>query len=212
MNNFLDQRKLGIIIGIIVVVGVGIYFTQEVSEKKEQEGKSALYKIQKTYEDEVKALSDADKAPGASYDVDAKLSKTVSELNGMLNAKSAPDRVLYEAALKLGTMYLDHGQADKAVAAYQKASTFANSSFQKASAYYILGVADERATQFKAAIDAFQQGLSKNVDGLNGEILLGMVRNYLKLNDKQNAKLYFEKLNKDLPGAKATEMAQELLK
>ena len=130
----------------------------------------------------------------------------------MLNAKSAPDRILYEAALKLGTLYLEHGQSDKAVIAFQKASTFASSSFQKASAYYILGVADERTSQFKAAIDAFQQGLSKNVEGLNGEILLGIVRSYLKLNDKQSAKLYYEKLNKELPGAKVTEMAQELLK
>jgi tetratricopeptide (TPR) repeat protein len=212
MNNLLDQRKIGIVVAVLIVLGVGIYFTQEVSEKKEAEGKSALYKIQKTYEDETKALSETDKAAGASYDVDAKLPKTVSELNGVLNAKSLPDRELYEAALKLGNLYLEHGQADKAVASFQKASAFAGSGFQKASAFYILGIAQERATQFKAAIDAFQQGLTKNVDGLNGEILLGMVRNYLKLNDKQNAKLYYEKLNKDLPGAKATETAQELLK
>ena len=212
MNNLLDQKKIGILIGALIVIGVGVYFVQSANEKKDQEGKSALFKISKTFEEEMKALPEDQRAPGTTFDVDAKLSKTVSELNGLINAKNASSNVLYEAALRLGTLYMDHGQADKATSALQKTTTFAHSNFQKASAYYVLGVSEERANRMKEAVAAFQEGLAKNVDGLNGEFLLELVRTHLKLNEKDTAKHFADRLNKDLPSSRAGVAAQELVK
>ena len=50
------------------------------------------------------------------------------------------------------------------------------------------------------------------MDALKGDDLLGMVRMSLKLNDKEHAKLYLEKLNKEVPGSKAAETADALIK
>ena len=205
-------RQVGILIGALALLGLGIYFYQQNADKKEQDGKSALYKIQKTFEEEMKAVPEAERAPGVSLDVDTKFSKSVSELNGMLAAKSAPSRVLFEAGMKLGSLYLDYNQTEKAIEAMKKTQAFAKSKFQKAASLYLLGTAQERANHPKESLEYYQQGVSTDVDGLKGELMLGMVRDYLKLNDKANAKLYSEKLAKDLPGAKPTLEAEELVK
>ena len=212
MDNLLDQRKMGMLFGTLVLLGVGIYFFQQASDKKDQEGKSTLYKIEKTYEEESKAIPEADRSVGAVLDVDAKYSKTVAELNGMMSAKTAPSRVLFEAGVKLGTLYLDHGQAEKALTPLKQVLDFSSSSFQKASSYFLLGVAQERSKQFAEATKSFEAGLSQNVEGLNGELLLGVVRMSLKLNDKNKAKLFLERMNKEVAGSHAAEVADELVK
>jgi hypothetical protein len=212
MNTFFSQRNIGIIVGLLAVVGVGTYFYQQSMEKKEQEAKSALYKIQKTFQEENAAVPAAERDAGVTVDVDAKFSKTVSELNGMISSKTAPDRILFEAVLKLGTLYLDHNQFEKAAGILKNGSQFAKTHLQKATGQYLLGVSYERANQAKEALASFQAGLAENVDGLKGELLLGMVRMSLKMNDKEKAKLYSEKMNKELQGSKATETAMALVK
>jgi tetratricopeptide (TPR) repeat protein len=212
MNSFLDQRKLGILVGAIIVIGIGVYFAGQASDKKEEAGKTALYQVNTTYEEEAKALPEADRAVGTTLDVDAKFPKTVSELNQMVTAKKEPARVLYEAGVKLGTLYLDHNQADKAVVIFKKVTDEASTKFQKASAFFLLGTSEERANQFKEALDSYQSGLTSNVDGLKGELLLGSVRTSMKLNDKEKAKLYLERLNKESPGSRSAEIASSLVK
>ena len=64
MNNLLDQRKIGFIIGGLFIFGAGIYFYQQNADKKDQEGKSALYKVQKTFEDETSAIPADQREPG----------------------------------------------------------------------------------------------------------------------------------------------------
>jgi tetratricopeptide (TPR) repeat protein len=212
MEKWFDRRRVGILVGIVIAAGIAVFFAQQVSEKKEQEGKSALYKIQKTFEEEQKSLTDAEKQAGASLDVDARYSKTVSELNGLISAKSANDRVLFEASLKLGTLYLDHLQFEKASTALKASAGFAKSGLQKASSQYLLGVSYEQNQKFKEALEAFQSGISQNIEGLKGELLLGAIRASLKLNDREKAKKYSDQISKDLKGSKAVETAEALLK
>ena len=212
MDNLLDQRKLGFLIGALVLAGVGIYFYQDSADKKDQAGKTALYQVQKNFEEETAALPEADRTAGVPLDVDSKYNKTVAGLNSMLSEKKASARVLFEADTKLANLYLDHNQADKAVAVLKNIGDYANSGFQKASGFYLLGVAHERVSQFKEASDAFDKGLSQNVEGLKGELFLGMVRTSLKLNDKGRAKLYLEKMNKEVAGSHAAEAADEMVK
>ncbi|NDG83743.1 MAG: hypothetical protein EBX52_01735 [Proteobacteria bacterium] len=197
---------------MLVFAGAAVFFTQQVSEKKEQEGKSALYKIQKTFEEEEKVLTDAEKQPGSALDVDARFSKTVSELNGLLAAKSASARVLYEAAMKLGTLYLDHLQYEKAASVIKTGAEFAKTDFQKVAAQFLLGVAQEQNRKFSEALEAYQAALSRKTEGLSGELLLGAVRVSLKLNDKVKAAKFLEQLNKDMKGSKAAEAAEALVK
>ena len=212
MDNLLDQRKVGFLIGALVLAGVGIYFFQDSADRKDQEGKTALYQVQKNYEEETAALPEAERSTGAALDVDGKYSKTVAGLTQMLNEKKASSRILFEAVMKLANLYLDHNQTEKAVAVLKNVGDYAKSGFQKASGFYLLGVAHERLSQFKEASDAFDKGLSQNVDGLKGELFLGMVRTSLKLNDKGRAKLYLEKMNKEVAGSRAAETADEMVK
>ncbi len=212
MNNLLDQRKIGIIVGALVIVGAGIWFFQESSEKKNQEGKTALYQVQQTFDTEYNALLPAEREIGAKVDIDSKLPKTVTALNGLLSAKTFSHHTLFEAGVKLGSLYLDHGSAEKAATVFKNTTQFAGSSFQKASGFYLLATAQERASQFKEALASYQESMNEGVEGLKGDDLLGMVRMSIKLGDKERAKLFLEKLNKEVPGSKAAETADSLVK
>lgn len=203
---------MGILLGLMVVLGVGIHFVQQGRDQKEQEGKSALYRIQQTYDQELNALPEAQRPAGVTLDVDSKFPKTVSELNGMISAKKVSDRVLFDASMKLGTLYLEHNEPAKAVNALKSMPDFAKTDFQKASAYYLLGSAQERAGLNKEAAESFEQGLKKKVEGLKGEFLVGLIRSLVKTNDVNKAKNYLEQLRKELPGSKALEMGESLVK
>jgi len=212
MEDIVNKRMVSILVVILIILGVGVHFYQQAADQKEQAGKTALYEVQKTYETETTALPQAERAPNAELDVDAKYPKTVSELKKMLAEKKAPNSVLFEAAFKLGTLYLDHGQTAQAVSALKEITQFGKTDFQKASGFYLLGMAQERAKQFQDAIASFQKGLKSDVSGMNGEFLLGMIRSHLKLNEKEKAKLYVEKLNQEFPGSAAARTAEELMR
>jgi tetratricopeptide (TPR) repeat protein len=212
MENWFDRKKVVVLSVLIAVAGVGTYFYQSVSETKEQEGKSALYKVQKTFEEESKAIPESEKTAGAALDVDTKFSKTVSELNGLLKARTANNRILYEAAYRLGTLYLDYRQPEKAAQSLKEGVSFAKAGIQKASIQYLLGSALEQASKAKEALGVFQEGLSQNVSALKGEFLLGMMRMHLQLKEVDKAKKLSEQITKELSGSKSVDIANQLLK
>jgi TolA-binding protein len=211
MENWFDRKKVLFLSVLLVVAGVGTYFYQSVTEKKVEEGKSALYKVQKTFEEESKAIPEAEKTAGASLDVDSKFSKTVSELNGLLKARTASDRILYEAAYKLGTLYLEYRQPEKAVQSLQEGVSFAKAGIQKATIQYLLGSALEQTSKAKEALGVFQDGLSQNVGALKAEFLLGMMRMHLQLKEVDKAKKISEQITKEFPGSKSADSAAQLL-
>lgn len=208
---YLNPKRLMIIIGSLAVLGGAIYFSQNYSEKKEQEGRSSLYQIQKTFEAETKAIPETERNSG-TLDVDAKYPKTISELNGLVNSKKGTDHTLFEANFRLGNLYFQNQQAKKAEDAFNAALKYANGAFQKSTCLLMVGLSSEKSDQFKQAIDLYTQGLSKGFDGLKPEFLLGLVRNHLKLNEKEKAKLYSEKLTTEYSGSREAMSAQELVK
>lgn len=212
--NLLNKKNIIVAVSAIIVLGVGTFFYQQSCDTKEQAAKSALYQVQKTLETETATLSEAEKAAGSKFDVDAKFSKTVAALNGMLSSATTDARVKYEAGVKLGTIYMEFAtdnQVSKSVDAFKKASETAKSSFQKASAFYLLGNAQERTNQIKEAAESFQSALNQNYEGLNGELLLSLVRVNLRANDPVKAKAFADKLSKDAPGSRAAQEAQKLV-
>lgn len=212
MENWFDRTRLLITLGVLTLVGAGTYLYQSFSEKKEQEGKSALYRVQKTFEEESKSISDSERSAGAFLDVDSKFSKTVSELNQILKNRSSSERVLYEAAFRLGTLYLEHRQPEKAASPLRDGVAFSKSGIQRASIQYLLGSALEQANQAKEALGAFQEGLSQNVDAMKGEFLLALVRVHLQRKDLEQAKMVSERISKELAGSPFAETAKQLLK
>ncbi len=212
MENWFDQKRLLVISVFLVLAGIGTYVFQSMMEKKEQEGKTALYKVQKTFEEESKQIPEADKVPGAALDVDSRFSKTVAELNAILKSKSVEERALYEAAFRLGSLYLENRQPEKATIPLREGVGFSKSGIQRASVQYLLGTAFEQANQAKEALGAFQDGLSQNVEAMKGEFLLALVRVHVQRKDIEEAKKISSQIGKDFPGTKLSESANQLLK
>jgi TolA-binding protein len=212
MDKWFDQRRIGALVAVFLVLGFGVYFVQQSQEKKDQEGRSAIYKVMKTLEEEEKAISDAEKIPGAPVDVDARFSKTVAELKGLLAAKSGNNRVLFDAAMKLGSLYLDHGLAEKAIPGFQSATGFAKTDLQKSASGYLLAVSFEESSKWKDSVQAYESALKNGPDGLKAEILFALVRNELKLNEKEKAVAFSDRLKKEHSGTKAADAADALMK
>jgi tetratricopeptide (TPR) repeat protein len=212
----LNRQSVGVILGVLVVLGLGIYGYQSYQGKKEAEGRAALYQANQVMDEEVKALSEADRnlmnAKDAGFSVDQKLSKTVTELKAILNSANRNTQTRFEAAFKLGTLYLDHGQSKAATEVFQTALNQAGTSFQKSSLFWLMGMAHEQGQAIAEANAAYLQGVQKGIDGMKGAFYLALVRTYNKLNQKDQAKLYSEKLNQEFPGTAWVTEAQELLK
>ena len=212
--NLLNKKNIIVLVSVLVVAGVGTFFYQQSCDQKEQAAKTALYQVEKIFQSEVTTLTEAEKATGTKLDVDAKFPKTVAELNQLLGGKMNSERVQFEAALKLGTLYLEYSKDDslgKAIDALKKVSDFGTTKFQKASALFLLGTAQERANLAKDAADSFQKALNQDYEGLKGELMLSLVRVNLKANNPAQAKTFSDKLNKEAPGSRAAQEAQKLI-
>jgi tetratricopeptide (TPR) repeat protein len=212
MENLLTRKNVLVLMAALVLAGAGTYLFQANTEKKNEEARAALYRVQKTFEDETKALTESEKAPGAKLDVDAKFPKTVAELNGILKSGSTDDRFLHEAAHRLGTLYLENGQPEKAASALKDGVQASSGGIQKASLQFLLGSALEQSSKFKDALEAFRSGLAQNVAPMKGDFLLGMMRAHLKLNETDQAKKVSAMISSELPGSKAAEAASQILK
>ena len=154
-----------------------------------------------------KAGKDAPKPPATptaesvaykKAEVDTQFPKSVSALK-----KAALDfsgtRPGFEAQISLGDLYLDHGDAPKAIPFYEKAVDMAPGKHEKAVALYSLGFAGESAGKYAEAIKAFDKSLSTADIGLNGDILQGMARSYEQLHDTANARSTYDKIISQLP-------------
>jgi tetratricopeptide (TPR) repeat protein len=212
METWFDRKRLTILGGVLVLAAVAVFFGQKWFEKKEQEGKSALYRVQKSLEEEQATLTEAEKAPGVALDVDARFPRTVAGLNDLLTGKTGGGRESFQAGVTLGSLYLDHLQTEKAQSVLEAGAAAARTSLQKASSRYLLGLAYEQGSKFKEALGSFESALSENVDGLKADLLLGAVRVSLAAGDSEKAKKFAERLSKDLPGSPASETAEALVK
>ncbi len=212
--NFLNIKNISILGSLILAVGVGVYFVQQSNESKEQSAKAVLYEVQKTLDSETAKLTEAEKAPGAKYDVALKLPKTVAELNRVLADGSLSKQVHFEAAIQLGNLYADHqvdANKETTLHAFNKAVEFAKTDFQKSTSRYLLGVTHEQQGQLKDAEEAFKKALSVGYEGMTGELMLSLVRISIKNSNPAQAKTYADQLNKDHPGTRAAQEAQKLI-
>jgi TolA-binding protein len=212
MENWFTRRNILVLALVLVGAGGGTYLYQHQAEQKEQAGKALLFKAQQAYENEIKGLSEGERGGGIELDVDDRFAKTTAELKSVISRADAPSRIRFEAALRLGSLYLDFRHPDRALEFFKTGSMTAKSSLQKASADYLLGTAQEQSRMFKEAMESFQRGVGQNVEALKADFLLAMVRVSLQLKDTVQAKTHSDRLNKELPKSKAAETAKSLLK
>ena len=88
----MDSNRLILVVGGLLVLGGAIFFAQSYTEKKEQEGRSSLYQIQKTFESELKAVPEAERAQGVALDVDAKFPEPTAVQCGLINSTKGTER------------------------------------------------------------------------------------------------------------------------
>lgn len=212
METWFTRRNILVFALTLAGVGTGTYLYQRQSEQKEQAGKAVLFKAQQAFESEFQALSEEERGVGVELDVDSKFSKTVSELKELLKRSDSTSRVRFEAALRLGSLYLDYRRPDQAVEFFKTGAGDASSSFQKATAEFLLGTAQERNRMFQEARVSFERGIGRNVEALKADFLLGMVRVSLQLKDSAQAKNFSDRLMRELPKSKAAEIAKSLVK
>jgi hypothetical protein len=212
--NSINSKTIFIAGAVVIAVGAGTYFYQSSKDQKEQVARNELFQARQAVEAEQVALTEAEKAPGAKLDVDTRLSKSVKALNTLLESSTSTRHSKFEAALMLANLYLDYSEdqnLSKAIDLLKKSSEWAETSFQKASAFYLLGGALDRAGQNKDSQDSLQKALQQGDEALKNEILLSLVRISMKNKDQVQAKTFSEKLNKESPGSRAAQEAQKLV-
>src|SRR5690606_18846574 len=93
-------------------------------------------------------------------------------------------RAGFEAAVALGNLHLQHGQAEAAIEWFKKASGAAPSRFEEALALYSQGVALEDTGKTKEALAAYIDALNQGQEPLKGELLMAKARVHEALGEK----------------------------
>ena len=238
MGNFfteLAQNTRVLIAGLValIVLGTAIALYSQRETTKVGEGRDALFKADKTFETELKALATALKPPATTpskdkkadaaktqpdsfdleavvyqkLDVDQKFPGTVKELSTIEKSYSG-NRIGYEASVKLGGLYFDHAQYDKALPWFEKAVSSAPGHFEKALALSSLGYAQENLAKPADAIQSFQKALNMGEVSLKGDLLLALARNYESNHDTAKARGAYDQILSDLPNTDYSKTAE----
>lgn len=212
--NLLNSKNAIILASGIAVLGGITYFYQQSVDQKIQAARTQFYQVQKTLESEMAVLTEAEKVPGARFDVDAKLPKSVAELRQLIDSAQITDQVRFEAMMKLASLYLEHSEESALKPSIELMKRYADAgktAFQKSSIYFMLGSAQERSNLIQDAMDSYQKALKQEDQGLKSELLMSLVRVCVKGNDLAKAKSFSEQLTKEAPGSKAAQEAQKLI-
>ena len=142
------------------------------------------------------------------FDVDAKLGSSVKEIEAVTQAYPNT-RPAYEGMMVLGKLYLDHGQPEKAVTWFQKA-TENSSSLDKALAWSSVGYAQENLAKYKEAIAAYDQALNQGEAVIKGDLLMGKARSYQAIPDLAQARATYDLIISQLPSTDYSKTAESL--
>lgn len=203
----LNSKNMISLVVALIVLGVGVYSYQNHQEQKEDAGRSALYQAQKTYEEELKTIPEAER--NQPLDIATKFPKTVAAYQHAQTVGT--DQTKFESAYQLAQVYLLHQSYDGALQALQGAQEHASGNFEKTSVLFLKGRIYEVTQKYSEASQTFNQALSKGFEGLKAEIFSGLVRSYFKEGQKEKAKTYLEKFKKDFPKAQDLEPLEKML-
>jgi len=216
---------------VIVVAGLlglgllGAFFMNRL-EARSDSARNALFLATQSMRTELKAISDLEKpkaapvddkktpntAPDAGvafkkFDVDAKLPETVKKLKD-IDQNFGRTRSAFEARLKLGDLYFNHGEFSKALPWYEKAVGSATGNFEKTLALSSLGYANESLEKPADALQAFQKAVNLGEGSLKGDLLLGVARSYEAVHDSAKARSTYDKILVELPNTEYAKSAE----
>ncbi len=234
--NRLGQNTSVLIVGlaILFVFGLGAAYWMNHLEARAQAASNALYLAEKAEEAELKALAakyvkpepktdskpvdaktkassapdeSADQAEYQKLDVDSQFSGAIAKLTGVA-VQFPSTRPGFEAHLKLGTLYFDHGDSAKALSWFEKAEKVAGSGFDRAVALTSVGYANENLGKPAEAVVAFQKALHLGETSLKGDLLLALGRCYEALHDTAKARSIYDQTLSELPGTDEAKNAE----
>lgn len=140
-------------------------------------------------------------------DVDAKLPGTVQKLSEIEKSFKGT-RSAFEARLKLGDLYYDHGDYAKSLPWFQKAADSAPGKLEQALALSSLGYAYENLSQLNEAIQFYQKANNLGQSSVKGDILLGIARCYEALHDSAKARSTYDQILTELPNTESAKSAE----
>jgi tetratricopeptide (TPR) repeat protein len=210
-------------IGVIFIVGVAFAFWMNHRSAQDDTARGALFLAEKSMETELKALlppppvlKKGEKASPAAltpdsitfqkFDVDSKLPQSVQKLKDV-EQKYSKTRAAMQARLKLGGLYFNHGEYEKALNWYQKTLDSA-SGFEKAVALSALGYTYENLNKPTDALQAFQKALNMGEVSLKGDLLLAIARSYEASHDSAKARSTYDQILKDLSNTEYAKSAE----
>lgn len=219
-----NRAFIGILLGMTVIGGVVAFIVHRLDHASE-EGRNALYSAEKALEEETQALngkptpvpSGKGESPKTSealvlfkkLDVDASFPETVKKLK-KVDSEHGNTRPAYEARMKLGNLYYDHGDFEKSIPWYEKALNSAPGKFEKAQTLSALGYASENLGKGNAALQSYQKALDLGEASLKGDLLLAMARCYELTHDSAKAKSTYDRIIADLPNTDYAKTAEAL--
>ena len=142
-------------------------------------------------------------------DVDAKLAEGVTKLKAVITDYKGT-RPSFDAALVLGDLYFDHGDAAKAVPWYQAAADQAPANFEKAMAIYSLAYAFESAGKYPEALQSYEKSMNLGEPGMKGDLLLAMARTHAQAHDTAKARTVYDQILSQLPNTEYSRSAEML--
>ena len=234
VNGFFDllakRSKLLFVLagGILALIAVFTYVASQ-KEQKSDAGRNALFLAEKSLNTQLEAIAKAsapapvvakdakDKKPAPpvtaesvefrKLDVDTQLADGISKLKAVAT-DYATTRPGFDAMLKVGKTYLNHGNAAQAAEWFQKATEHAPASLDRAFAFESLGAASENEGKYKEALDAYDQALNTGEATLKADLLMNKARVYESMSNPAQAKTTYDLVLSQFPGTEQSKMAE----
>jgi tetratricopeptide (TPR) repeat protein len=224
------SRGVMILLGATLLILVVVTLMMGKREKSSAEARDALFRAQKKYDLEMKALappapkvdakatSKKDEAkplpPPAvddtefkPFDVNAKMPETVKAFRQVIDQYPG-SRSGYDARMALGHLYLQHGQAALAEEWLSQAAATSPRGVERELSLMALGYAREEQGKLKEALDSFNQALATGQDASKGDLLMAIARCYESLHDLTNARATYDKVIAQLPNTEHARNAE----
>lgn len=115
----------------------------------------------------------------------------------------------FEAALKSGDAYFQHGIYDKAATSYQLAMEHSPSRLMKTFAAYSLAYAQENMKNYSLAIETLGKALQWGEKSLKPEVLLSLARNYELSGNKAKATEYYTMVSTEFPNSSYSQLSDK---
>lgn len=213
---FFDQlfshfRGVTLAILCLFLIGLGGAYYSNHREAQSQEARNILYLATKSLEKESKVIPGQDKDPSVALfqklNTDAQFAETIKTLK-KVDESFGGTRSAFESRLKLGDLYLNHGEAEKALPWYEKAIQSAPDNLDKALAFSALAYAQENLGKHADALLSYQKGINLGESSVKGDLLLGIARCYEVLHDSANARKSYDQILSEFPNTDYSRTAE----